>query len=86
MPDCDMGGGCAGPVTHIGEKGYVYCAEHAIMRRGYERTRKLRPWEQRAVSRGQRLLSYAAPSYAEHVAHYGTLGIALEPVTGGIAL
>jgi len=56
------------------------------MRRGYERTRKLRPWEQRAVSRGQRLLSYAAPSYAEHVAHYGTLGIALEPVTGGIAL
>lgn len=73
MPVCDMGRGCAGKVTHIGDKGYVYCADHAQQRRsaGYERTRSMAVWERRAVSRGEPLLSYSRQSYAAHVAHYG---------------
>ncbi len=38
---CEMTKDCANPVTHIGEKGYVYCAEHAQCRQGASaRTRR----------------------------------------------
>lgn len=84
---CNMGRGCAEPVTHIGDGGWVYCTTHAIERRscGWERTRKMAAWELRAVLRGEALLSYSRPSYAAHIARYGTLGTTLEPATGGIA-
>lgn len=59
-PTCDMVRGCAEPVTHIGSKGYMYCAAHAIERRGYrvEGTRKLRGWELHYLRQGRALPSY----------------------------
>lgn len=38
---CDMKRECKQVVTHIGEKGYVYCGPHARDRRDYERCRPL---------------------------------------------
>lgn len=86
--DCNMGRGCAEPVTHIGSKGYVYCATHAVERRSYgvERTRKMAAWELQAVLRGEALLSYSHPSYAAHVARYGTLGTVDANSLGGVEL
>lgn len=55
---CDMAKECPEPVTHIGEKGYVYCASHAPLRQGYERTRKLRAWEAKQLQAGNPLPSY----------------------------
>ena len=57
---CEMKHDCCNLVTHIGEKGYIYCVEHALARRqsGYERTRKMRPWEVRLIASGQPLPSY----------------------------
>lgn len=74
MPMCDMAMDCFAPVTHLGSKGYVYCAEHALSRRnsGYERTRGLLAWERRAIRNGETLTSYSRPSYAEHVAAYAS--------------
>lgn len=61
IPTCDMVKGCTQPITHIGSKGYIYCAEHAISRRqsGYERTRKLYAWELRLIARGEQVPSYS---------------------------
>lgn len=43
---CDMSRECAGRVTHIDEKGFVYCSEHGPQRRlSGRRCRKLRAWE-----------------------------------------
>lgn len=60
MPHCDMERNCTSPVTHIGSKGYIYCAEHAVTRRqsGYEQTRKMRQWEIDLINAGQPLPSY----------------------------
>lgn len=58
MAECDMVQGCADRVTHIGEKGYVYCAKHAPDRRGWERVRKMRVWESRLIAAGEPLPSY----------------------------
>jgi hypothetical protein len=57
---CGMVSGCTHPVTHIGDKGFVYCAEHAALRRadGRERCRKMRKWELRLLRSGQPLPSY----------------------------
>ena len=57
-PACDMKEDCAEPVTHIGEKGYIYCATHAPDRRGWERVRKMRPHELNRIKRGQPLKKY----------------------------
>jgi hypothetical protein len=57
IPRCEMSHDCAQPVTHIGEKGYIYCAGHAADRR-YERTRALRPWELDLIRAGQPVPSY----------------------------
>jgi hypothetical protein len=63
---CDMARDCAQPVTHIGEDGYVYCAEDATLRRETsERTRKMRPWEIEQLLTGKSLVSYAPISKAE---------------------
>ena len=43
---CDMIEGCIADVTHIDDKGYLYCAEHGPQRReGGRRCRKLTPSE-----------------------------------------
>lgn len=57
---CEMRETCERPVTHIGEKGYAYCAECAVYRREghYERTRKLRPWELALLVAGKQIPSY----------------------------
>lgn len=57
---CQMIDNCANPVTHIGEKGYIYCTFHALRRRasGYESTRKMRAWELRWINAGKTLPSY----------------------------
>jgi hypothetical protein len=57
---CEMVAGCTHPVTHIGSKGYVYCAEHGVQRRqsGYERCRKMQPWELELIRAGKSLPSY----------------------------
>jgi hypothetical protein len=57
---CEMVKGCEHTVTHIGDKGYVYCAEHAVIRRhsGYERCRRMHRWELELVRSGMPLPSY----------------------------
>ena len=57
---CDMARECAAVVTHIGEKGYLYCKDHAIQRRKYvgERCRLMRLWELKLAQAGEPLPSY----------------------------
>ena len=55
---CDMAETCSQPVTHIDDKGYVYCTHHGIQRRDWRRCRKLRPHELRRLERGETLKSY----------------------------
>lgn len=56
---CGMRTGCLRPVTHIDEKGYVYCAEHGEQRHGSGiRCRKLKPWELNRILRGEALRKY----------------------------
>lgn len=55
---CDMTKGCAAPVTHVDEKGYVYCTTHGQQRRsGGIRCRKLTAAERRKLESG-RTISY----------------------------
>ena len=60
MPTCDMEHECTQPVTHIGNKGYVYCTEHAVTRResGYERCRKMTHAEMLTILSGKPLTKY----------------------------
>ena len=46
---CDMVAGCENPITHIGEKGYIYCADHVGRRGGVERCRRLTAAEKREL-------------------------------------
>lgn len=56
---CDQEASCTADVTHIDDKGYVYCAAHGIARRMYVRPcRRLRPWEKRRLERGTPLARY----------------------------
>jgi len=55
---CDMTKDCPERVTHIGEKGYVYCATHAPQRRGWERTRRLHALEIAQLEAGYPLASF----------------------------
>lgn len=53
---CAMGlGECTGPVTHIDDKGYVYCTGHGERRRcdGVRKCRALRPAEITKLTNGQ---------------------------------
>lgn len=53
-------GTCDCAVTHIGNKGYVYCAICAVIRRqsGYERTRRLTKTEMRLLQSGEPIRKY----------------------------
>ena len=55
---CEMQDGCMQPVTHIGEKGFIYCTEHARIRKGRERCRRMRKWELVLINSGKPLPSY----------------------------
>ena len=59
MSTCDMRKDCKNPVTHIGEKGYVYCAICVPCRQGVERCRKMAGWERARIAAGKPLMSYA---------------------------
>lgn len=49
---------CTGSVTHIDEKGFIYCATHGGIRSTYRRCRKLKPNEIKQLESGQPLKSY----------------------------
>lgn len=49
---CDMRRECEADCTHIGAKGYVYCANHAPDRIGVESTRKMTRAEIRILEAG----------------------------------
>lgn len=56
---CDMVRGCAGTVTHIENKGYVYCRTHASQRRGFNpHLRLLTPKELEQLKAGTPLAAY----------------------------
>jgi hypothetical protein len=57
-----------GTVTHIGDKGYVYCTPCAQYRRvgGSERVRRMRPWELRLIESGKPVPSYQPISKKEY--------------------
>lgn len=65
MATCDMVAGCANPVTHIGEKGYVYCKTCAPHRAGWERVRRMSAWELRLIEAGEPLPSYKPITLSE---------------------
>ncbi len=58
---CNMAQTCTSPITHIGEKGWVYCSNCAADRQYWERCRRLRQWEIRRLERGE-CISYKSVS------------------------
>jgi hypothetical protein len=59
-PTCDKKKDCPEPVTHIDDRGFVYCAVHgpAMSDGYYRRCRKLRPHELNRINRGETIASY----------------------------
>ena len=55
---CSMTNTCPNEITHIGEKGYIYCSAHAGPRREREACRLLRPFELDILKQGVALPSY----------------------------
>ena len=56
---CEMSDECGRVVTHLEDKGYIYCAEHTKGRRVHgHRIRKLRPHELRRLERGEQITKY----------------------------
>lgn len=55
---CDMTAECDQPITHLDDKGYVYCTTHGLQRRDYRPCRKLRPAEINKLQRGEQLDHY----------------------------
>jgi len=50
---CDMLRSCEQPVTHIDNRGYVYCQAHGLARRAACPCRQLRASERRRLERGE---------------------------------
>ena len=55
---CDMKHDCTAAVTHIDCKGFVYCREHGIQRKGWGPCRQLKPKELRQLKAGEPIASY----------------------------
>lgn len=55
---CDMTNDCHEPITHIDEKGYIYCRAHGIQRKTCCRCRQLQPAELNRLKRGEALQRY----------------------------
>lgn len=59
---CDMKSTCESPVTHLDEKGYVYCSEHGQIRKFTMRCRKLEAGEVKHLESGKPLERYEVQS------------------------
>jgi hypothetical protein len=57
---CDMELDCTESITHLDEKGFIYCHEHGVQRQegGWKRCRKLRPLELNRLRRGEQVARY----------------------------
>lgn len=55
---CDMVRDCQSEVTHIDQKGFVYCKDHAVLRKASVNTRKLKPSELTTIQSGKPLERY----------------------------
>lgn len=55
---CDMVKECHEPVTHIDNKGFVYCTKHGVERRYTHPCRKLRTHELNRLKRGETVKRY----------------------------
>ncbi len=55
---CDMEADCVQEITHLDDKGYVYCTPHGIERQLDRRCRKLRPHELNRLTHGEPLAHY----------------------------
>lgn len=55
---CEMTEDCPQKVTHIDDKGYIYCARHGEIRKAYRRCRKLSPKELKTIEAGSPITSY----------------------------
>ncbi len=49
---CDGAHECMATVTHVDEKGYVYCRAHGIRRKSYRRCRQLTAHETKILISG----------------------------------
>jgi hypothetical protein len=56
---CEMVDTCRADVTHVDDKGYVYCKAHGLDRKAYRPCRQLRPAEIRKLINGE-TISYRA--------------------------
>lgn len=52
------GEGSPGGITHLDQKGYVYCSGHGARRKQHRACRKLRPWELKRILAGKLLAHY----------------------------
>ena len=50
---CDMERDCGEVVTHIDVKGFVYCAKHGVVRKAWQRCRKLTSAEVKKLERDE---------------------------------
>lgn len=55
---CDMIDECSQPVSHIDEKGFVYCKDHGLRRKATHRCRQLKPAESKRLKTGEPLPRY----------------------------
>lgn len=62
---CDMESSCPDPVSHIDEKGFLYCKRHGKLRGLSMYCRGLRRWELRELEAG-RAISYQPITLTEH--------------------
>lgn len=46
---------CKQPVTHVDNKGYAYCTQHGLERRGWRPCRQLRKWEIAELKAGRQI-------------------------------
>lgn len=58
---CEMDKTCTNPVTHIGNKGYIYCKDHAATRKERESCRAMRKWELKLLQEGKQTSYYLVP-------------------------
>lgn len=55
---CEMTDQCTSGVTHIDDKGFIYCARHGEIRKAYRRCRKLTQKELKTIEGGSPIASY----------------------------
>jgi hypothetical protein len=55
---CEMADDCAGMVTHIDDKGFIYCKPHGEERKLWRRCRKLSSKELKTIKAQGAIASY----------------------------